>query len=292
MDIERLLQQSRGLSDSDVLGMVLSNRIDMGSAAGGLISSAKFPALIEDLLRWRAWSTKPAAKHLRRISLTGADDAVSIEELSLLAQQYARVEWALLYVPHAEGQARNPTRGWREAFFKAELPGYSAVHLCGRQAFEELLAGELPEEILKANRLQLNINARKRDFTDDEVRAVFDKALSLGPDVILQYHPATAALVGNAVAHCPPHLRHRLHVLMDSSRGTGVVPTSWDAPALFAQTLCGFAGGLGPDNVAAVAAQLNARALPYWLDMESGIRTDNQFDLAKARAILERTDAF
>lgn len=291
MDIERLLQQAHGLSDSDVLGMVLSNRIDMGSATGGLISGAQFPALIEDLKRWRTWSAQPAAKHLRRISLTGADDAVSIEELSLLAQQYARVEWALLYVPYAEGQARNPTRSWREAFFKAALPGYSAVHLCGRQAFEELLAGELPAEILKANRLQLNINARKRDFTDDEVLAVFDKALSLGPDVILQYHPATAALVVNAVAHCPPHLRNRLHVLMDSSRGTGVVPTSWDAPAMFAQVICGFAGGLGPDNVAAVAAQLNARALPYWLDMESGIRTDNQFDLAKARAVLERTEA-
>lgn len=292
MDIERLLRQARGLSDSDVLSMVLSNRIDMGSEAGGLISGAQFPKLIEDLQRWRVWSTQLAAKHLRRISLTGADDAVSIEELSLLAQQYARVEWALLYVPYAEGQARNPTRSWREAFFKAELPGYSAVHLCGRQAFEELLAGELPEEILKANRLQLNINARKRDFTDDEVLAVIDRALHLGPDVILQYHPTTAALVGYAVAHCPFHLRRRLHVLMDSSRGTGVVPESWGAPAAVAQAFCGYAGGLGPDNVATVAAQLTALAVPYWLDMESGIRTENQFDLAKVRAVLGRTDAF
>lgn len=292
MDIERLLQQARGLSDSDVLGMVLSNRIDMGSDAGGLISAAQFPTLIADLLRWRACGMQPHVKRLRRVSLTGADDAVSIEELKLLARQYARVEWALLYVPYAEGQARNPTRSWREAFFQARVPGNSAVHLCGKQAFDELLAGELPDELLKANRLQLNINARKRDFTDDEVRTVFDKALHLGPDVILQYHPSCAALVEDAVANCPAELRSRLHVLMDSSRGTGVVPETWGAPPSLAQVFCGYAGGLGPDNVAAVAAQLNARGLPYWLDMESGIRTDNQFDLVKARAVLERTEAF
>lgn len=292
MDIERLLQQARGLPDSDVLGMVLSNRIDMGSGAGGLISSAQFPTLIADLERWRSWATQHEMKRLRRVSLTGADNAVSIEELCLLTQQYRRVEWALLYVPHAEGRPRNPTRTWRETFFNAKLPGYSAVHLCGRRAFEELLAGELPEELLKTNRLQLNINARQRDFTDDEVRAVFDKALHLGPDVILQYHADSAPLIEEAVANCPAELRSRLHVLMDASRGTGVEPVSWGAPSSLAQVFCGYAGGLGPDNVVRVATQLNALNLPYWLDMESGIRTDNQFDLTKARAVLARTTSF
>ena len=121
---------------------------------------------------------------------------------------------------------------------------------------------------------------------------MFDKALQLGPDIILQYHADSAALVEYAVAHCPVDLRSRLHVLMDASRGTGVVPETWGAPSSLAQTFCGYAGGLGPDNIATVAAQLNARGLPYWLDMESGIRTDNQFDLAKARAVLEQTAPF
>lgn len=291
MNIERLLQQARGLDEKDVLGMVLSNRIDMGSSAGGLISAAQFPALIEDILRWRAWASPPNAMLLRRVSLTGADDTVSVEELYLLARQFARVEWALLYVPHAEGQARNPTRSWREAFFDAKMPGYSAVHLCGRQAFEELLAGELPAEILKANRLQLNINARKPDFTDDQVLAVFAKALELGPEIILQYHPAAAHVVEYAVAHCPAAHRRRLHVLMDASRGTGVLPDSWGTPPSLAQTFCGFAGGLGPANIAEVAAQLNQRGLPFWLDMESGVRTDNRFDMTKVRAVLEQTAA-
>lgn len=53
MDIERLLQQCRGLPEHEVLGCILSNRVDTGNSAGGLISVAQFPALIADLQRWR-----------------------------------------------------------------------------------------------------------------------------------------------------------------------------------------------------------------------------------------------
>jgi hypothetical protein len=272
--------------------MVLSNRIDTGSAAGGLISSRQFPELIADLQRWRTWAGSGEVGLLRRISLTGADDAVSLEDLRILSAAYARVEWALLYVPHAEGKPRNPTRSWREAFFAAGLGSRAAVHLCGEQAFRELLAGELPSDILKADRLQLNINARKRDFTDAEVLEVFRTALELGPSLILQYHPDSAALIERAIAECPVAFRHRLHVLMDASRGTGVVPDIWSAPSSLDGAYCGFAGGLGPDNIADVATQLSRRGVPYWLDMESGLRTENQFDMAKVRAVLARTDPF
>lgn len=53
MDIHRLLRV-RAKSPEDVLGMILSNRIDMGHSSGGLISAAQFPILIQDILAWQA----------------------------------------------------------------------------------------------------------------------------------------------------------------------------------------------------------------------------------------------
>lgn len=56
MNIDRLLANAKGQTDTDTLGMILSNRIDMGSSEGGFISGAQFGALIEDIKTWRAWA--------------------------------------------------------------------------------------------------------------------------------------------------------------------------------------------------------------------------------------------
>lgn len=224
---------------------------------------------------------------LERISLTGADDKVSIDALAQLSERYPFVEWALLYVPHNEGGPRNPSRAWRLAFFKAQLPGFSAVHLCGRQAFEELLAGTLPTELLLADRLQLNINARKQEFTDAQVLAVFRQALDLGPDIILQYHEGTAAVIREFLLEVPASVRHRVHILMDESKGTGKVLSSASPPEGLEDMYCGFAGGLAPDNMDWALALMEQGGRRYWADMESGIRTENEFDVDKARLVLE-----
>ena len=224
-----------------------------------------------------------------RVSLTGADDQVSLAELARLGGEFPFVEWALLYLPGKEGEPRNPTRAWRESFFEARLPGHSAVHLCGAAAFEQLLAGELPRDIAQADRLQLNINARGTDFADDAVLEVFSRALALGPALILQYHSGTAAVIERFLATLSAGDLPRVHVLLDESRGKGMPPAQWSVPtSLRAHApFIGFAGGLGPGNVQAAMADMSTLGVCHWIDMESGIRSDNQFDLAKARRVLE-----
>lgn len=228
---------------------------------------------------------------LERVSLTGADDAVSIADLARLSEQYPFVEWALLYVPHRQGVPRNPSQSWRQDFFEAQLPGYSAVHLCGRLAFEELLLGTLPAEVLKADRLQLNINARKPDFTDSQVLDVFRRAMELGPEIILQYHTGSAALIQRFLGELGPDDRTRAHVLLDESKGTGRVLGSVCAPPELDGVYCGFAGGLGPENISRALSAIELGGREYWADMESGIRTDNRFDLEKVRLVLEAGQA-
>lgn len=53
MDIEKVLEISKGLPDEERLGMILGNRIDYGSEAGGLISVKQLPQLAKDLIVWR-----------------------------------------------------------------------------------------------------------------------------------------------------------------------------------------------------------------------------------------------
>lgn len=224
---------------------------------------------------------------ITRVSLTGPDDRTELAPLIALSQRYPRVEWALLYVPHNEGAPRNPTQLWRESFFRvAELASRSAVHLCGALAFEQLLAGTLPADVLQARRLQLNINARKKDFTDEQVLEVYARALELGRDVILQYHPNTAALIEQFVLATPASERSRVHVLMDASRGTGKAPDVWARPVALDSFYVGYAGGIGPENIESVVRDVAALGQPCWVDMESGIRTDNEFDAARAEAVL------
>jgi hypothetical protein len=53
----------------------------------------------------------------------------------------------------------------------------------------------------------------------------------------------------------------------------------------------GFAGGLSAENVTEqiekIADTVTAGGLPFWLDMEGRVRTDEELDLVKVRRVLE-----
>jgi hypothetical protein len=229
--------------------------------------------------------------YIERVSLTGADDSVELSRLIDLTARYPHAEWALLYVPHNEGAPRNPQRAWREAFF-SRLADYSAVHLCGALAFEQLLQGALPADILEAPRMQLNINARKADFSDAQVLEVFSHALTLGPDIILQYHPQSAAVIERFAQATPAKDLDRVHILMDASRGTGLAPQRWTQPEGLDEFFVGYAGGIGPMNIQSVLQEVTRLGRPCWVDMESGVRSGNEFDLDKAEAVLRAAAEF
>lgn len=50
----------------------------------------------------------------------------------------------------------------------------------------------------------------------------------------------------------------------------------------------GYAGGFNPDNVAEKLSFLmeNSQVGDFWIDMESGVRTDDWFDTDKVRRVL------
>ncbi|MBR0879526.1 hypothetical protein [Bradyrhizobium liaoningense] len=51
--------------------------------------------------------------------------------------------------------------------------------------------------------------------------------------------------------------------------------------------LVGYAGGISPENIHGVMSVLEQTTGRYWIDMESGVRTDDRFDIEKCRAVCE-----
>jgi len=236
---------------------------------------------------------------LELVSLTGADDLVTPEALATLSAQYPFAEWAILYFPEKDGTPRNPSAPWREKFLALDLP-YTAAHLCGTRVFHALLDPELADSVIsdlsRYRRIQLNINARRPEFADDEVLAIYRKLHQAGLRLILQLHAASESVIEKFlrdVADEDVEGLKRVDILFDASKGTGQRPDAWPAPHRF-KLFCGYAGGLGPEVLeaelpkikAAVAQAQSQRDLPFWIDMESGIRTENAFDLEKAERVL------
>ena len=81
-------------------------------------------------------------------------------------------------------------------------------------------------------------------------------------------------------------------MLFDCSHGAGVLPKSW--PNSIPSIKCGWAGGMGPANIATQIPRIDAAYLaggssfPYWVDMETLVRTEtkpDEFDLNKCLAV-------
>lgn len=231
---------------------------------------------------------------LELVSLTGADDQVAVESLAALSAKYPFAEWAVLWHPEKEGTQRVPSALWRERFLSLELP-YVAAHLCGKQIFRELLTHGTAEsritDLSRYRRIQLNINARRRDFTDEEVLEIYRTLHGAGLRLILQHHAESEEVIERFLYDLDEDGMKRIDILFDSSKGTGQRPPAWPQPHRF-NLFCGYAGGLGPDVLSAelpkikAAVALSGRELPYWIDMESGIRTENEFDLKKVEQVL------
>jgi len=233
---------------------------------------------------------------LNLISLTGADDQVCVKSLAAITQRFPNVEWAILYFPEREGMARNPSAAWREQFISEGLT-FTAAHLCGVQVFRELLDETLaPKRITdlsRYRRIQININARQKDFTETEVHSIYRTLHEAGFHLILQYHEGSKMVIDNWMLQLNENSLTRVDILFDGSKGKGVSPDAWPVPIQRGSFthFCGYAGGLGPDAVQAQLPVIQAvvqtqKNVSYWIDMETGIRTDNEFDLAKVEQVL------
>lgn len=229
------------------------------------------------------------------VTITGADDNVDPEILDEIGREYPWVEWGILFSKSSEGQPRYPTPQWRERFYWATYNRGNyytlAAHLCGKSVDTFLASYNFFE-----NEVTMGFDAIQfNKLTAENKDQIFTFAEERGSrhDIILQYNKHTDVLLNGMFEEEVPR---DLKILLDASGGKGI---SWqeegwpDAPEPFISRLdVGYAGGIDESNVEQAVFQIlqmnkDVKEGFAWIDLESGARTDNEFDVDKVLRILE-----
>jgi hypothetical protein len=215
-------------------------------------------------------------------TLTGADDGVDPSDLLHLSAKHPFVEWGVLFHNARQGQGRYPSFAWIEvlcALIPSLPKAQFALHICGRDAVHEFLqgTGKVSAMAVQFGRIQLNLTASNVN------PALLIAAIRRHPSkTIVTQHNAANESLWRLLSQVRNHA-----VLFDASGGRGISPTSWPSP--LPRKLCGYAGGLGPANLATELPriQLAAGKNPFWIDMEGKLRSESDyFDLSSAQTCL------
>lgn len=222
-----------------------------------------------------------------RITFTGIDETCNLDELFALLNVDPRIELGVLYSDTRAGAGRYPNPAWicgtAARVHGAFGPGRVALHVCGR-AVRKLLSGYSLHADLSLlwdfQRIQLN---GRFGLEDAAALSGFvrEGPTDLGFATITQFD-------SNPTLHREIWRTGQHQVLFDASGGRGLERPEW--PKHLGNWTCGYAGGLGRDNLRRELPRIAAAAgsNPYWIDMESKLRDEeDRFSIALAREALD-----
>ncbi len=237
---------------------------------------------------------------LKKITFTGPDEQTDVDELFALSEQYPIIEWGILWYPKKMGSPRYPSKEWISKFLNNKPDSVkTSLHICGNDAFNFARDVENKEGmwdyIRQFNRVQLNFPSKLDLDMVFKLLCMEEKYYNLryaarrynncDPEyrfVIIQANENNK-IINACLEDC-----YEFQFLYDSSRGKGKEIEKIPSPV--PHKFNGYAGGFSPDNIISILTKIDA-AIPQesaiWVDMETGVRTDNQFDLEKVRSILE-----
>lgn len=230
---------------------------------------------------------------LIRCTFTGLDEKFSLENFLILSSRYNFLEWGILYSTSNNSKIssnRYPSQKWFEHNIEeiskiAKETGVSlALHVCGKESINlieqknEFLDFLLPH----FNRVQINFRYKAKQ--KDEILSLFEN----NPEInfITQQNFANKDLITD-ISSITNH-----HLLFDNSGGRGILDQTWPKP--IDKKFCGYAGGLGPDNIEAELNNINlvSEDNDYWIDMETKVRTDEWLDFQKCKTVASTVKSF
>jgi phosphoribosylanthranilate isomerase len=225
-------------------------------------------------------------KILNKVTITGADDQTSIQDMEALSKEFPFMEWGILLSGTKTGP-KFPDLDWlmKLAEHKFEVPIHLSGHICGswvRQICQGLWTvrqdtGDLLDVF---ERLQLNFSPYLRTIKNPE----FIRGLQIEPgkQFIFQLHSTSHKLIGECV-----EAGIDVVPFFDCSGGVGVLPERWKEAK---HPYTGYAGGLSPDNLTENLIEIEkvCGPGPIWIDVETRVRNEqNQLDLGLVRKFLE-----
>lgn len=225
---------------------------------------------------------------LKHITFTGIDARTNLQELQDIQRQYPLAEFGVLTSYH---WYENGNR-YLDPQFLPDLYGRGlnlALHICGSAAHDAIdgfwnrINRHTVEYLYRGLFQRVQLNVANRSDNPDRLASVPPNCRA---EVIIQQRPDDAALFEHSLWVGRVNRLRTVSMLIDGSGGLGI-----DTPISIYQSAekIGYAGGIGPDNVADKLRYLfeNVRQGEFWIDMESGVRTDDWFDLDKVRRVLE-----
>lgn len=219
---------------------------------------------------------------LKHITFTGIDAKTDLRELQAIQQQYPIAEFGVLTSYH---WYENGRRYLNPQFIPA-LNGCGlnlSLHLCGSMAHDAAVGDwdkidrHLFYTLSLFKRIQLNVANRT-----DNPWHVWAPPYSY-QELIVQQHDAENITLYTETRN---YNYYEVTVLLDASGGQGI---NTPIEILKCDGKVGYAGGINAENVADKLRYLfeNVHNGEFWIDMESGVRTNDWMDLDKVRRVLE-----
>lgn len=211
---------------------------------------------------------------IKRVTFSGIDQWTKVKDVVEIYKSYPFVEFAYLYTENRNAGNRYPQPVILKGYKKAGVP--MAVHICGKAAHEVMKTGDwspvysaIGQYMDMFDRIQINIPKTSR----------FSRSVEFPADkkIIIQIHPGTEEMFSCYKSN--PNVQG----FQDGSGGHGIVCEDWMKPET---GFFGYAGGICPENVVSVIGKIEAVCpSDFWIDMETGIRTNDRFDVEKCRQV-------
>ncbi len=233
---------------------------------------------------------------LKIVTISGADDNTDISKMSEISARFPFVEWGILMSPNNYGKPRYPSKTWIENIIKKPNLQKS-LHLCGNYArlFSTAKVVSMPdmsipgiiEFIKNFDRVQVNMAKELSTVDIDHFAENINECYNI-------FNPISEILLQIPLGSSPimEKINDKLYYqtlfpFLDISGGAGL-PGEWKLDFEWSG-LRGFAGGIKPDNVEQIIENIKPNLGThdtFWIDMESGIRTNDVLDLNLVENVL------
>lgn len=221
---------------------------------------------------------------LRHITITGVDQLTEIDGLQELQEKFPWVEFGILFSKHWD---KNGQRYPNPAYLLPELANrelHLSAHICGSMA-RELVETNIWQPFAELiqyytflfDRVQLNV----APMSFPGIQSSPLSTPSFCKELIIQQ-----STMDIDVYKAMDNKRNYVSILFDQSGGRGQLLDLTQInqnPYITA----GYAGGINADNVANILIHLFKKANhPFWIDVESSVRTRDYLDLEKVYKLL------
>ena len=222
---------------------------------------------------------------LKHITFTGVDAKTDINALSNIQKEFPIVEWGILV---SKNWRENGNRYFNPSFLPALERRHLnlSCHLCGSIARAAIRQDWKPLRdwfnrfgfISVFDRCQINVGSEK----DNPSCFRYEGEAMNYNEIIIQQPSAHDC--GLFLRSKIPN-RNRITTLLDASGGKGL---DSQIEVLNLPHKIGYAGGISADNFGDKLEYLLSHVSgEFWIDMESGVRTNDWFDLDKVYKILK-----